>query len=417
MDISALHPGQAISSVVNANDVHDKPIAFSIADGRIAGRGLKPAAENGAEDDAKDGAVDATGWLALPPMADVHAHIDKAFTWNAAGRPQGTLMDAIHAWFSYSPTIKDEEIKPRAERSLRRYIAAGVTALRSHADFACGGDPLAGIRALVELKHEYRGMIDLQVVPLVKEGMPDEWVYAAAKLDIDFLGAAPHDTHHPKEELDRILDIAEDTGRGTDLHTDETLDPHMLTILDYARRVKHWEPGRMRSAGHCVSLSVQQPDELDRILDVVREAGISIITNPQTNLYLQGWDQPVATPRGLAPLKAIREHGIPLGAGGDNMQDPFNPLGRGDMMEMTELMIEVAHDDPATAYLTASVEGRRIMGLKPADLTVGQPADFVLVKGNYLSEAIAFGAPDRIVVRGGKVIAVNRMNTELAACD
>jgi len=405
MNLTSLRIGQNISAVTGASDVHDRPISFSVADGVIS----KPGQNGPRPADA----VDAKGWMALPPMADVHAHIDKAFTWNEAGRPQGTLEEAITAWFRYSPTIKDSDIKPRAERALRCYIAAGVTALRSHADFACGGDPLADIRALVELKHEYRDYIDLQVVPLIKSTMPDEYLYEAAKLDIDFLGGAPHDAKDPHHDLARIIRAAEDTGLGVDIHTDETLDPDMLTILEYAGYVKDWEPGRMRSAGHCVSLSVQRPDRLERILDTVKEAGISIITNPQTNLFLQGWHHPVATPRGIAPLKAIRAHGIPLAAGGDNLQDPFNPLNRGDMLEMVALLIEAAHLDPVDAYLTASSEGRKVMGLPAADLQPGQPADFVLVKGNYLSEAIAFGGADRIVVRNGRVIAISHKQTDM----
>ena len=83
MNLTSLRIGQNISAVTGASDVHDRPISFSVADGVIS----KPGQNGPRPADA----VDAKGWMALPPMADVHAHIDKAFTWNEEGRPQGTL--------------------------------------------------------------------------------------------------------------------------------------------------------------------------------------------------------------------------------------------------------------------------------------------------------------------------------------
>ena len=373
MNVESLTLGESINAITNAKDVYEKPIGFAISDGIISG------------DLPVSGTVDATGWLALPPFADVHAHIDKAFTWNEAGRTQGSLEEAVVSWLSYSPQVRDEDIKPRAERALRYYIASGVTAIRSHADFASRDDPLADIRALVELKHEYKDLIDLQVVPLIKSMMPDEYLYEAAKLDIDFLGGAPHNGDDPHSDLARIIEAAENTGLGVDIHTDEDLNPEVLTILEFAEYVKDWDPDRMRSASHCVSLSTQQLDRLDEILDKIAQAGISIVTNPQTNLFLQGWHHPVATPRGIAPLKAIRQHGIPIAAGGDNMQDPFNPLNGGDMLDIVALLIEAAHLDPVDAYLTASSDGRKVMGLPAANLQVGELADFILIKAPYLS--------------------------------
>src|SRR3546814_8195788 len=86
----------------------------------------------------------------------------------------------------------------------------------------------------------------------------------------------------------RAATLAEEAGIGVDLHTDETLNPDSLDIVDLARRTADWPAEMTRSAGHCVSLAVQPPDRLARVLDEVAAAGVSIITNPLTNLYLQG---------------------------------------------------------------------------------------------------------------------------------
>src|SRR4051794_41515560 len=91
------------------------------------------------------------------------------------------------------------------------------------------------------------------------------------------------------------------------------------------------------------------PAELDALLRTVREAGIGIISLPITNLYLQGWDSPVATPRGLTALRALLDAGVRVAAGADNVRDPFNPLGRCDPLETAMLLVTAAHLTPAEA--------------------------------------------------------------------
>src|SRR3546814_19796808 len=55
----------------------------------------------------------------------------------------------------------------------------------------------------------------------------------------------------------RAATLAEEAGIGVDLHTDETLNPDSLDIVDLARRTADWPAEMTRSAGHCVSLAVQ----------------------------------------------------------------------------------------------------------------------------------------------------------------
>src|SRR3546814_3499575 len=147
--------------------------------------------------------------------------------------------------------------------------------------------------------------------------------------------------------------------------SDETLNPDSLDIVDLARRTADWPAEMTRSAGHCVSLAVQPPDRLARVLDEVAAAGVSIITNPLTNLYLQGWQHPVDTPRAIPPLRAIRAAGIALAAGGDNVQDPFNPLGNGDMVDVASALVLAGHVPPRTAWEIVAA-GRGLLGLAPA---------------------------------------------------
>ena len=48
-------------------------------------------------------------------------------------------------------------------------------------------------------------------------------------------------------------------------------------------------------------------------------------------------------------MTALREAGATVAAGGDNLRDPFHPVGRGDALEVAALMVTCGHLDPAAA--------------------------------------------------------------------
>jgi cytosine deaminase len=107
-------------------------------------------------------------------------------------------------------------------------------------------------------------------------------------------------------------------------------------------------------------------------------------------------------PRGLTAVRALREAGVVVAAGGDNLQDPFNPMGRADPFETAALMVMTAHLSPADAWRTVTDEARRAVGSDPTAVAPGAPADLLAVRAGSLREAIAFGPPDRMVWHRGR---------------
>lgn len=400
-----LAPGDEISVVEGAIDPRRLAAPLHFRDGLVV------AAD--ADGDGTGVRVDATGWIALPPLADLHAHLDKAYTWEAAGRPEGSLEDAVACWKHFGATLTEEQIARNARRQLRAALAAGVLSVRSHVNFHEGPDPLRGVRALVALREEFRGVVDLQLVAMPAFDRDDATVRDAVALGVDLLGGAPHLSPDPRADLRRTVRLAEEAGIGIDVHADETLDPRAGDLRELARLTADWPAERIRSAGHCVSLAMLPGRELSALLAEVAAAGIGIVTNPLTNLYLQGWRHPVATPRALPPLAAIVAAGVDLAAGGDNVQDPFNPLGNADMVDVVAALVLAGHLDPTTAWAVAAAGGRRVFGLPPASGLPGDPADVLLVRAGSVAETIAERAPARVVVRGGRVVAVRRTEVDV----
>jgi cytosine deaminase len=123
-----------------------------------------------------------------------------------------------------------------------------------------------------------------------------------------------------------------------------------------------------------------------------------VVTLPQTNLWLGGRDRhPV--PRGLTAIGALRAAGVTVAAGADNLQDPFNPLGRACPFETAALMILAAHDLPHDAWASVSGEAARVLRRGGGRVEKGAPADLLAVPSDSLRQAIAEAPYDRLVLR------------------
>jgi cytosine deaminase len=219
----------------------------------------------------------------------------------------------------------------------------------------------------------------------------------------DVVGGAPLLDPDPAGAVAVYLAAAESAGRPVDLHIDECTDPAAGT-LDLLARLAAGFPQPV-VARHGVVLGALPPDHAARVADRVAAAGIVVVCLPQTNLYLQGRDRPAGPPRGLTALRTLRAAGVTVAAGGDNTQDPFNPLGRGDPLETAALLVVAGHETPERAYEAVSAGARAAMGLPPVEIVPGAPADLLAVRAGSVREALATCNSDRLVVRGGRVVA------------
>ena len=366
-------------------------------------------------------AVDLDGWLLLPPMAEPHAHLDKALTSESVPNPTGDLPGAIDAWIAADERgqFTYDDMVERVDQALRKLVLNGVTAVRSHVN-AGGGAGTWHLDATRAAAARWAGRIDVELVglvhtPIVGPGSDDNGAaLRACAATGTLIGGCPHLEPDGDAAIDLALALAAEYAVAVDLHTDETLDPSMLTLPRLARRVIATGVGRNVTASHCVSLGMQTPETQAEVAALVAEAGIGVVTLPQTNLFLQGRGRPTATPRGLTAIAALRDAGVVVAAGGDNVQDPFNLVGRSDPLETAALLVMAAHILPDDAYEMVSNDARTVMGLPPVRFEVGDPADFVAIDAPSVRGAIADAPADRVVVKCGEVVA--RTSTTRTIC-
>ena len=192
-------------------------------------------------------------------------------------------------------------------------------------------------------------------------------------MGVDLGGGCPHLDDDPFGCLEACLDAAADFERPIDLHVDETLDPAVLGLRDFVELVTKTEFPYGAAASHCVSLGMQPDVVQAEVSALVAAAGVSVVTLPQTNLFLQGRGRRTGQPRGLTAIDALHRAGATVAAGADNLQDPFNTMGRADVLETAALLVMAAHLSPEDAYGAVSTSAARRDGVAPGGGGRGLP--------------------------------------------
>jgi cytosine deaminase len=362
--------------------------------------------------------VDLSGYLLLPAPAEPHAHFDTALTANRIPNPTGDLNGAIQAWLDYQESVTRDDFIARATEAALLGLANGTTAIRTHVGIY---EPVGikAVEALLEVRERLRDLVDLQLVALTVQLTGPEcadlraMLRAAMELGADVVGGCPHLDREPIAYHDLTLSLAAEFGRPIDLHTDETLDPAVLHLPHFAALVAKTGFPYGATASHCVSLGVQPPERAAEVAAEVAEAQVAVVCNPQTNLFLQARGQDSAPVRGLTALRVLLNAGVTVAAGGDNLRDPFNPVGRVDPLETASLLVTAGHLSPEEAYAAVSAGARAAMGLPEIQVAPGFPAELLAVQASSLGEALA-GGTSRVVIHQGRVVSRTTVSREFS---
>jgi len=393
--------------ITNARLVDGRVVTIEIHDGLISSI-EQSSADNGSPDDH-----DLNGWLLLPAMAEPHAHLDKALTADIVVNPAGDLDGAIEAWIAAATEgrISREDTVTRAAKAMEMLAVRGVTAVRSHVNVGASTGA-AGVIDVQRARAQLADVIDVQTVALVHSPLTGndgadnrDALDQAVEAGVDLIGGCPHLDPDGAGLITHAIKVATDAALPIDLHVDETLDASMLTLPEFAQQVLDTGFAHGVSASHCVSLGMQSPVVQAEVAAVVAEADMAVLALPQTNLFLQSRGIPTAPPRGLTALDPLLDAGVIVAAGGDNVQDPFNLVGRSDPLETAALMIMAGHRSPTVAYDMVSNAPRRAMGLAPVNFERGDPADFMAIDAPTLRAAIADAPMARRTFKAGRLVA------------
>ncbi|MEB3259512.1 MAG: amidohydrolase family protein [Cyanobacteriota bacterium] len=349
--------------------------------------------------------------LALTPLVEAHAHLDKAFTGAVHRNASGTMDEAMAVNRREAEQRTADGVRERAERALEQAWRHGLRAIRSHID-SLGPWATPCWEVLGQLRQRWAGRVDLELVALVPlqhwltaEGERQaRRVAAAGGLLGGVLGPPYRPDGREGDALRALLDLAEREGCGVDLHVDESAQPPPRGLLLLHSLLRDRRPNVPVTASHASSMGLLGNRALRRLAEALAEAEVGVVALPTTNLWLLD-RHPERTPsrRPQAPIQQLQAAGVTVAIGGDNVQDAWFPGGDFDPIELIRLATLTSHVLPwrraGLAPLTTAPA--RLLHL-PWDgvLRVGGPADLVVLAARSWAEVLARG-PQRRVFRAG----------------
>ncbi len=357
--------------------------------------------------------IDGAGHVLIPSFVESHLHLEKAFVMDRKANRSGTLQEAIAVTAELKPTFTHDDIMARSREVIRTLVQNGSTYVRAHAEFD-PGQGFTGFDAVMQLRDEFKGIIDIQVVAFPQEGIfkypgTAEMMVEAMEKGADVVGGIPYNDRDAKEHVDFIFDLAERFDKDIDLHQDFSDSAENMSIEYVAQKTieKGWQ-GRV-SVGHLTSLGAATPERRDEIIRLLKEADISVMCLPATDLHLGARKDEYDVRRSLTPVRALRDAGVNVCLATNNIRNAFTPFGTGNLLHISMLAVPAAHlggaDDQATVLPMLTYNPAKALNLKDYGLAVGKKADVVLLNTDRLSSVILDIPAALKVIKGGKIVA------------
>ncbi|MBA1366670.1 cytosine deaminase [Burkholderia gladioli] len=360
--------------------------------------------------------IDAEGRLVIPPLVEPHIHLDAVLT---AGEPEwnrsGTLFEGIERWSQRKATITHEDTKTRAHTAIAMLRDHGIQHVRTHVDVT---DPtLAALAAMLEVKEEARGLIDLQIVAFPQEGIESfddgrALMARAIEMGADVVGGIPHFENTREQgvsSLKYLMELAERSGCLVDVHCDETDDPHsrFLEVLAEEARVRGM--GSRVTASHTTAMGSYDNAYCSKLFRLLKRSGIHFISCPTESIHLQGRFDSFPKRRGVTRVAELDRAGINVCFGQDSIQDPWYPLGNGNILRVLDAGLHICHmmgyDDLQRCLDFVTDHSAAALSLgERYGLEAGRPANLVVLDADSDYDALRRQVKPLLSIRAGRVI-------------
>lgn len=366
---------------------------------------------------ANEQVIDGKGNVLLPPFVDSHVHLDATLT---AGQPEwnesGTLFDGIRIWSERKQDLTKEDVKKRARKTIENMVGHGIQHVRSHVDVT---DPhLIAAQALLELREELKDQIDLQLVAFPQEGILSyphgrELMEQAVKEGLDVVGGIPHfefTTEYGWQSVHFLMALADKYDRLVDVHCDEIDDPasrnlEVLATEAYERGMKD-----RVTASHTTAMGSYNNAYTYKLFRLLKMSDINFVSNPLVNVHLGGRFDTYPKRRGVTRIKELTKAGINVSFGEDDVQDPWNPLGNGNMLDVVTMGVYIAHlmgyHQLQDAFNYVTYNGAKTMHISDQyGIEVGKPANCILLNAMDFYNALNKHVEVLYNIRHGKILA------------
>mgnify|MGYP000051418970 CR=1 FL=1 len=360
--------------------------------------------------------LDAGGGLLTPALVDPHVHLDLAYSLELVPRNRSeTLSEAIELWSRAKRELTADNVRQRAARAIRTEIAWGTGIFRSHVDVSTA----AGMRlceGVLAAREETRRDCKIQLVAFPQDGLVRDpgavdLLRQAMRSGVDLVGGIPHIERVQRDglrHLELVFELAAKFNTNIDVHVDETDDPQSVYAEHLAAMTieRGWQ-GRV-TASHMCALASYNDVHAARVIDLLAEAEIRVVTNPGVNLHLQGRYDGYPKRRGLTRVRQLLDAGIICGAGQDCIQDVFYPLGSGRLLEQVLLLVHAEHMASPRRLRQAlemvCCQAGEVVGLGVHRPEPGAPANLTLWPVETVEDLVRLRPAPRAVLHDGRVV-------------
>jgi len=342
--------------------------------------------------------------LVLPPLVDGHIHLDKTLLglpWVPNQAEGNGVADRIEAERKVRAARTVSETETGANL-VKQVISSGTLHMRSHVDID-NQLGLKNLHAVLAVREKFRDLVTIEIVAFPQSGIVrspgtatllDEAIAAGADLvgGLDPVGI----DHDLDGHLDAVFDIARRRGVGIDLHLHDGGEGGLAEIVAIIERTKANGLAGKVAISHAFALGSVPVDLAKRTADLLAGAGVAIMSHG-----------PGAA--SMPPIKLLKDHGVEVFGGSDNIRDAWSPFGNGDLLERAMLVgyrANFRHDhELRLAYDMVTAAPARVLGLADYGLRPGGPADMVVVEASGIAEAVATRPRRKMVIKAGRVIA------------
>lgn len=355
--------------------------------------------------------------LVSPPFVEPHIHLDSALT---AGEPRwnqsGTLFEGIDLWRERKQFLSLEDVMNRAIATLKQQALQGVLFVRSHVDVSEAS--LTALQALLNVREQVKDWMLLQVVAFPQDGLygspPTEaLVEKALQMGADVVGGIPHyelTREDGVRSVQRIFELAQQYDRLIDIHCDEIDDEQSRFLEVMAACAIRTGLGSKVTASHTTAFGSYNNAYALKLLGILRRAEINFVANPLINITLQGRTDTYPKRRGMTRIKELWQQGNNVCFGHDCIQDPWYPLGTGNMLDVAMMGLHVGQmtglEEMNACYDMVTWNGAKTLHIADRyGVEVGKPANLIVLAASDRYDALRRRATVSYVISHGQLLA------------
>jgi cytosine deaminase len=273
------------------------------------------------------------------------------------------------------------------------------------------GDATA-LEAVLEVREEYRDLVDLQVVAFPQDGLlrdpgAAELCEEAVRLGADVVGGIPWIELTDRDAAEHVrwaCRVAAANGTRLAMLVDDAGDPSLRTTAMLAEAmIEHGLQGR-GVACHARALATYPTPSVVRLVELARAAGLGFVSDPHTGpLHL--------------PVREFLDEDLPVALGQDDIEDAYYPFGRHNMLEVAFLAAHLlgflSGPDQLRLVDLVTTRAARVLGLDEHTIAVGRRADLCVHRAERVVDLLREHAKPRWVLRGGRVVAESEERSQI----